>query len=88
MDWTSANTEASRLWKKWVSDKPAKGIHNGYTEQEHYQAYDLERIHSCMLQERRYHATGKSNATPAIISEVKGELILLGKIRKALTVGQ
>lgn len=84
MTWTEANTHAYELWVRWVSSKPHQGHHNGFTEQADYQAYNLDRIHASMLQEARWHATGKSKASPTLISEVKGELILLGKIRKVL----
>jgi len=87
MDWNTANTEATKLWYKWVSSRPAVGI-DGYLQQSRdmadYKLYDLDRIHSSMLQEYRYIRQGTSRATPGLISEVKGELILLGKIRKAL----
>jgi hypothetical protein len=87
MTWTEANTKAYELWARWVSNRPAVGI-NGYIRQtmdhNEYQAYDLDRIHASMLQEARWHATGRSAASPALISEVKGELITLGKVRKAL----
>jgi hypothetical protein len=83
MTWNEAHAHAQRLWTKWVSSNPAVSIltHGPYAE---YVAYDLDRIHASMLSEARWHRTGKSNATPGLIREVKGELILLGKVRKAL----
>jgi hypothetical protein len=78
-----ANTKAQMLWTKWVSDKPAVSILTHGPNAEHV-SFDLDRIHASMLQESRFHRTGRSNATAELISEVKGELILLGKIRKAL----
>jgi hypothetical protein len=48
--------------------------------------FNLGRIHASMLHEVRWHRTGKSSATLSLIAETKGELILLGKIRKALGV--
>ena len=83
MTWIEASNKAQMLWTKWVSDKPASGIlTHGLNAP--FVAYDLDRIHASMLQEARWHRTGKSSATPALISEVRGELILLGKVRKAL----
>ena len=87
MTWTEANSHARRLWQKWVSGRPAYGLHGYLGETDsplEYRFYDVAKIHECMLQEARWHRTGKSGATPALISEVKGELILLGKVRKAL----
>lgn len=81
MTWNIANSHAYRLWLKWVSDRPHYSGLNGSTI-----SYDLDRIRASMLQEARWHRTGKSNATPGLIREVKGELILLGKVRKALTI--
>jgi hypothetical protein len=78
---------ATVLWKKWVSLRPAVG-HNGYLQQsdsmEDYRFYDLPKLHEVILHEYRWHRTGKSTATPSLQREVRGELILLGKIRKAL----
>lgn len=81
-----AITHAYRLWKKWVSARPAVGV-NGYLIHSHetYKAFDLDYIHNCMLREYRWIRSGK--VTPGLIREVKGELVLLGKIRKALTEG-
>ena len=83
MNRNEANTAAQKLWTKWVSDKPAVSIltHGPFAE---HVSFDLDRIHASMLQESRFHRTGKSKASAGLISEVKGELILLGKIRKAL----
>lgn len=85
MTWQEANTHAYRLWAKWVSDKPHSSIltHGPYAP---YIAYDLDRIHASMLQEARWHRTGNSKATESLIREVKGEMILLGKVRKALAL--
>ena len=87
MNQQEAIQHAYRLWKKWVSFRPAYG-RNGYLgyadSPEGYRAFDLDKIHECMLHEARWHRTGKSNATPGLIKEVKGELILLGKVRAAL----
>jgi hypothetical protein len=67
--WAEAHSRAMFLYEKWVSfDKKL----------------DLDRIHASMLQEARWHRTGKSGASAGLISETKGELILLGKIRKVL----
>jgi hypothetical protein len=49
-----------------------------------YQFYDLDVIHRSMLQEYRWIRTGRAKVSPALITEVRGELIMLGKIRKAL----
>ena len=83
MTWNEANTAAQRLWTKWVSDKPHVSILTHGPNAEHV-SYDLDRIHDSMLREARFHRTGKSTATPGLISEVRGELILIGKVRKAL----
>lgn len=87
MDRNTAMTEAMNLWTKWVSAKPYAGF-DGYVIRtsipEEYEFYNLDLIHASMLKEARWHATGNSSASPALISEVKGELILLGKVRKAL----
>ena len=78
-----ADIKAQMLWEKWVSDKPAVSILTHGPNAEHV-SFDLDRIHASMLREARWHRTGKSNATSSLISEVRGELILLGKVRKAL----
>ncbi len=87
MTHNQASTRAAELWRKWVSARPAVGF-NGYLQESRemadYRFYDLPTIHRSMLQEFRYIRTGKSRATPALITEVRGELIILGKIRKAL----
>lgn len=87
MTWNEANTKARILWTKWVSDKPASSILTDGPNAPPV-AYDLERIHDSMLREARFHRTGKSKVSAGLISEVKGELILLGKIRKALEVAR
>ena len=91
MKWNEANTKAYELWATWISSRPAVGF-DGYISQstnpDDYQPYDLDVIHDSILRESRWHATGQSKASPALISEVKGQLILLGKIRKALSAGQ
>jgi hypothetical protein len=83
MTWNEANTAAQNLWLKWVSANPAQSILTHGPDTQHV-SYDLDRIHASMLQEFRWHCTGRSSASAGLISETKGELILLGKIRKAL----
>jgi hypothetical protein len=73
MTWQEAVAIAYRLQAKWVGKVEPPDV-----------GYNLDRIHASMLQEARWHRTGKSSASAALISETKGDLILLGKVRKAL----
>ena len=85
--WTEANTIARKLWIKWVSGRPAVG-HDGYlvvdTDPTHYKFYDLAYIHKCMLDDYRATVKNPSRMSLAAFKEVKGELILLGKVSKTL----
>ena len=87
MTWTEANTAARKLWVKWVSSRPAVGF-DGYlqvdTDPTHYKFYDLDYAHKCILEDYRATLKNPSRITPSLFREVKGELILLGKVRKAL----
>jgi hypothetical protein len=75
MTWQEALREAMRLQRKWV----------GQTY-EQTAGYEMDRIHSAILRESRFHRTGRSTASAGLISETKGDLIRLGKIRKVLCV--
>lgn len=68
---SQAIEHAYRLQAKWV------GVHPGV-------CYDLNRIHASMLQEHRWNQERPARCTPECAKETKGELILLGKVRKAL----
>jgi hypothetical protein len=83
MTWIEANNKAQMLWTKWVSDKPASSILT-HGPNASFVAYDLQRIHASILQEFNWHRAGKSKATPALISETRGDLITWGKVHKAL----
>lgn len=83
MTWNEAHTTANRLWTKWVSDKPHVSILT-HGPDAVCAAYDLNRIHASMLHEHRFHRSGKSTATAGLMREVRGELVLLGKLRKIL----
>jgi hypothetical protein len=74
MTWDEANTFAYEMWSMWVSDKP----HSTNP----YQRYNLERIHAGMLQELRYTKTIPE--CKSVTTEIRGQLIKLGKARKAL----
>jgi hypothetical protein len=75
MNTGKAISEAYRLHEKWVS---MADIRNG-------KGYDLNRIHASMLSEHRANRKRPARCTPACAKETIGELILLGKIRKALS---
>lgn len=87
MDSMEAIPIAYKLWHKWVSARPAIGI-DGYmrssSDPNDYQGYDLDKIRECIRAEIRFHRSGKSNASVALMREVRGEAILLGKVRMAL----
>ena len=78
MTWQEALREAMRLQRKWVGQ--AYIGQYGCTGS----GYELDRIHSSILREARFHRSGKSTASAGLISETKGDLIRLGKIRKVL----
>ncbi len=52
------------------------------------ESYNLERIHTSMLQEARWNRQRPTRCTPACARETRGHLILLGKVRKALEVSR
>ena len=72
MDVMRAIQEAYRLQSVWVGKGSAE------------KPFDLERIHASMLQEHRWNRERPARCTPACARETMGELILLGKVRKAL----
>jgi hypothetical protein len=64
-----AISKSYELYEEWVSfDKQV----------------DLNRVHASMLQEYRWTLKNPGRMTAACFSELKGKLILLGKVRKAL----
>lgn len=73
MTFRDAIQHGYRLQEKWVGKTHEPGV-----------GFELDRIHASMLRESRWHRTGKSSATIGLIKEVKGELVLLGKIRNTL----
>ena len=70
MDWQTAVRERGRLWRKWIS---------GSTE-----GISTDRIQESILRELRAARTGKIQTSVGLRREMAGELILCGKIRKAL----
>lgn len=88
MDWSTANALASDLWREFISLRPAVGL-NGYlrhsTMPDDYRYYDLETIRASMLSELRATRKNPSRMTTAALRELRGKLILLGKIRATLT---
>ena len=87
MNTSTAIQIAHKLWVKWVSARPAIG-RDGYLrssdDMAEYRFYDIPTIHDSMLREYRWIRTGKAKVTPGLVREVRGELILLGKVRRAL----
>jgi hypothetical protein len=73
MKLTDAIRHAYELHRVWVS---AREVREG-------KGYDLARVHKSMLQEYRYQRTLSGRV--ALAREIHGELVLLGKVRKALT---
>lgn len=72
---SQAIKHAYRLQAEWVG-KADSGT-----------CYDLNRIHASMLQEHRWNQERPARCTPECAKETKGDLILLGKVRKALAEG-
>lgn len=69
MNANKAITESYRLYEKWVSfDKQVS----------------IDRIHASILQEFRANRANPSRCTIGCAKETIGDLILLGKIRKAV----
>ena len=64
--------QAYWLMERWI----------GTTEIRAGKGYDLDRIHASMLHEYRYQRTRADRK--GVTSEIRGELVMLGKIRKAL----
>lgn len=74
MTYSQAITHAYELHKEFVSERDiimGKG-------------FDLKRIHASLLQEFRWTRKTPGRMTPAAFSEIRGKLILLGKVRKAM----
>ena len=71
---TEAIKLAYHLHEKWVS---AADIRTG-------RGFDLDRIHASMLQEHRANLASPARCTPECARETRGELVLLGKVRRAL----
>ena len=78
MDIFKAISESYRLHEKWVSSIQL------YTDRTGRPCPDLERVHASMLHESRWHLNPACKASDGLKKETRGELILLGKIRKAL----
>ena len=72
MDTNTAILRAYDLQVMWV----------GTTDIQAGRGFDLDRIHRSMLQEYRFLRTRLDRK--AVAKETKGQLVLLGKIRKAL----
>ncbi len=51
-----------------------------------FETYDLARVHASMLQEHRWNLKNPARCTPACARETRGQLVLLGKVRKALGI--
>ena len=87
MTQNEASEKAAELWQEWVSARPAIG-YNGYLQESsdmnEYRFYDLSVIHRSMLQEYRWTLKNPARMTVECFSELKGKLVLLGKVRKAL----
>ena len=66
---------AYRLHEEWVS---AADIRRG-------QGFDLARIHASMLQEHHWNKERPARCSAASARETRGKLILLGRVRKALS---
>ena len=69
-----AINHAYRLHRKWVSDREiSQGL-----------GYDLDRIAASIRQEIQWNRRHPARCSKTLQSEIIGESILLGKVRKAL----
>jgi hypothetical protein len=64
---------ANRLWEIWIGPLCRKP-----------QGFDFDRIHASMLQDYRYRRNKPQFA--GVCREIRGQFVLLGKVRKALEV--
>jgi hypothetical protein len=69
-----AISEAQRLWKIWVSDKPFSSE----------QSFNLDKIRDVIRQEMKFNHQMPSRCSEGNKRETRGHAILVGKIRKVL----
>lgn len=66
-----ATAKAVVLWQKWITHSTT--------------GLDLELVRASIKRELAFYHSGKSTISKGLASEMHGELILLGKLRKVLT---
>lgn len=69
MNWMEACRESQKLYQMWVGKVPSEGV-------------NLDRIHTSMLQDYRWRRNKPQFS--GVVREIRGQFVLLGKIRKVL----
>lgn len=67
-----ATRTLATLWAKWVTSEPLAR-----------RPIDVALLRDCIRRELAYYRSGTSNISPALATEMHGELIFIGKAVKA-----